>query len=196
MASKSSRIRPEIIREKSRRSSTRRAWAEALFRMALTARVRSASSLPAILVAVGPAQKDGVQRGPQLMRHRGGSLISWCDEGFRLLTSLLLAHGRVRGAPPPGAGAPRCHGRSSRHPRCGRKESRTGDTVIDIARRLAILRHTNGLEVVDALTPPDLREDLVFLRPSLGRNDQGDVLTDRLLGHPGRTASRPPGSTC
>ena len=56
--------------------------------------------------------------------------------------------------------------------------------MIDIGPELAILGHTNGLEVVDALTPPDLREHLVFLRPSLGRNDQRDVLTDRLLGRP------------
>src|ERR1700737_405597 len=37
-----------------------------------------------------------------------------------------------------------------------------------------------GLEVFDLFAAADSREDIIFFRETLGRNDQGDALTDRL----------------
>ena len=131
---------------------------------------------------MGPA-KDGVQGGPQLVRHGGEQLILGAVESFRLLPSLLLAReqagallldtpalrdvtGDLRGA----------HDASVRVPD-GRHRDRHGT-------ELSILGYANGLEVVDALTPPEPRQHLVFLRPSLGRDDEGDRLADRLRFRP------------
>src|ERR1700730_14174156 len=43
-----------------------------------------------------------------------------------------------------------------------------------------ILRLPYGLEVFDLFAAADSREDIIFFRETLGRNDQGDALTDRL----------------
>src|ERR1700732_565009 len=37
-----------------------------------------------------------------------------------------------------------------------------------------------GLEVFDLFAAADSREDIIFFHVTLGRNDQGDALTDRL----------------
>ena len=36
--------------------------------------------------------------------------------------------------------------------------------------------------MIDSLAAPDPRENLVFLRPAVARNDQGDVLADCFVG--------------
>ena len=104
---------------------------------------------------MGPT-KDGVEGGSQLVRHGGEQLILGLVESFRLLPSLLLARehagallldalalrdvtGDLRGS----------HDASGSVPD-GRHRDRHG-------AELPILGHANGLEVVDALTPPDPR---------------------------------------
>lgn len=55
---------------------------------------------------------------------------------------------------------------------------------------MAVLALTDGLEVVNAVAPPKVREHPRFFLPILFRDDQGDVLPDGLGCGPSKDALR------
>ena len=62
------------------------------------------------------------------------------------------------------------------------ESSRTGEIGQRDVEPPAILRHADRLEVLDAFAPPQPRQDVVFLRLPLGRNQHADRPSDQLVG--------------
>src|SRR5215475_1011856 len=163
--SKSSRIRPALMRDKSMRSSISRLWAEALRTTALMARIRVASS----------KAPPWIRRAQPKMALRGVR-SSWDtvarSSSFARLS--ISASWRASWS---------CLSNTAR----GISDRRDGDRHVEES---TILGNSYGLEVIDTLTSPDAREHPILFGSPIGGNDQRDVSSDRFLGRPSKGSLR------
>ncbi len=140
-------------------------------------------------------RQDRRQRIPQLVAQHGQELVFGPIGGFRLLPGELLAFAKLAVAGLETSCGERCPAPPLRRRRSRLLAFRIGEMVSEMSMRRAVLGHTHRLKVLDSFTANDSLEDLLLFIETLGRDQHGNRLPDRLMWRCIRTAAQPLCST-